>query len=184
MHILNYLCLGVYLISQAYSKIFVRSPKTLTKLLPREGSIKGSFSNFGNIPYGYNLVGHLLFDTNSTEPVLACGEPLNNLNLDSLSIVDESPIVMIDRGNCTFTKKVQNVENAGGHIALIVNNEDSNPEHTIMSDDGNGKSITIPAVLISKNDGQILKDFNRAHPEKRIVLEIDFEMVNTYLYLL
>lgn len=49
-----------------------------------------------------------------------------------------------------------------------------------MSDDGHGKSLTIPGVLISKEDGQIIKTFYEKNKDKMlnkpIVLEIDFEM--------
>ena len=47
--------------------------------------------------------------------------------------------------------KVRNVENAGGKVALIVNNDDMNISRIIMSDDGTGRDITIPALLVSKN---------------------------------
>jgi len=47
-----------------------------------------------------------------------------------------------------------------------------------MGDDGHGKSITIPGVLLSKEDGEILKTFYRNNKENKnpIILEIDFEM--------
>jgi len=76
---------------------------------------------------------------------------------------------------------VRNVENIGGHIALIINNvrvEDI--ESIIMADDGYGKSITIPGVLITKEDGEIIKNFYKNNKEKinskPIILEIDFEI--------
>lgn len=53
-------------------------------------------------------------------------------------------------------------------------------ESVIMGDDGNGKSITIPGVLISKEDGEILKTYYRNNKDnlnsRPIILEIDFEM--------
>lgn len=49
-----------------------------------------------------------------------------------------------------------------------------------MGDDGRGKSVHIPGVLISKSDGEILKTYYRNHKENiaknPIYLEIDFEM--------
>lgn len=49
-----------------------------------------------------------------------------------------------------------------------------------MGDDGHGKSITIPGVLLTKEDGEILKTFYRNNKEKinsnPIILEVDFEM--------
>ena len=78
--------------------------------------------------------------------------------------------------------KVRNVENAGGKVALIVNNDDMNISRIIMSDDGTGRDITIPALLVSKKDGQILKDFysknqNDVVTLNKISLNMNFETV-------
>jgi hypothetical protein len=50
-----------------------------------------------------------------------------------------------------------------------------------MSDDGRGREVTIPAVLINKADGLKLEEFYRQNKDneailKNVVLEIDFEM--------
>jgi hypothetical protein len=50
-----------------------------------------------------------------------------------------------------------------------------------MSDDGRGRDITIPGILISRSDGQKLADFYRENKDNQkvldsIVLEVDFEM--------
>lgn len=56
--------------------------------------------------------------------------------------------------------KVRNVEKAGGSLAVIIDDSDTtNIKNIIMSDDGTGTGIRIPAMMISKKDGQILKDF-------------------------
>jgi hypothetical protein len=73
------------------------------------------------------------------------------------------------------------VETIGGHIALIINNvKVQDIETVIMGDDGNGKSITIPGVLITKEDGEIIKTYYRNNINKihsnPIIFEIDFEM--------
>ena len=78
--------------------------------------------------------------------------------------------------------KVGNVENAGGKVALIVNNDDMNISRIIMSDDGTGRDITIPALLVSKKDGQILKDFysknqNDVVTLNKISLNMNFDTV-------
>ena len=56
--------------------------------------------------------------------------------------------------------KVRNIEKAGGSLAVIIDdtsNEDVSK--VIMSDDGTGTGIRIPAMLIGKKEGQILKEF-------------------------
>lgn len=53
-------------------------------------------------------------------------------------------------------------------------------EAIIMGDDGHGSSVTIPGVLISKEDGEIIKTYYKNNRDrmnsKPIILEIDFEM--------
>lgn len=89
------------------------------------------------------------------------------------------------RGNCSFVTKVRNVENAGGKVALIVNNENSNVSRIIMSDDGTGKELTIPALLISLDDGLVIKNFftkyqNDQETLNKVTLDINFEIVYSY----
>ena len=71
----------------------------------------------------------------------------------------------MDRGNCHFVTKVRNIEKAGGSLAVIIDDSDTvDVKQIIMSDDGTGTGIRIPAMLISKKDGQILKNFLTTQP--------------------
>lgn len=67
--------------------------------------------------------------------------------------VPAGAIPMMDRGNCNFTVKVKNAQNAGAKIAIVVNNVDGAP--TAMG--GTDNSITIPSVMISLADGNLFK---------------------------
>lgn len=65
-----------------------------------------------------------------------------------------TPIFLVDRGNCHFVTKVRNVEKAGGSLAVIIDDSGTTDiKSIIMSDDGTGTGIRIPAMLISKKDG-------------------------------
>ena len=46
---------------------------------------------------------------------------------------------MVDRGNCHFVKKVQNIQSFGGILAIIVDSKRF--EQVTMGDDGAGHSI-------------------------------------------
>lgn len=70
-----------------------------------------------------------------------------------------SPILMVDRGNCSFVTKVRNIENLGVKLAIIIDSREENSENLIMSDDGSGMSLTIPSFMIRKKDGDIIKRF-------------------------
>lgn len=63
----------------------------------------------------------------------------------------ELPIILLERGNCTFVTKVRNVEKAGANVALIGDTKEENSEIFIMSDDGSGHSINIPSFFIRKH---------------------------------
>lgn len=86
----------------------------------------------------------------------------------------ESPfILMVDRGGCTFVKKVRNAQRAGAAGVIIadntclcsdqecVNNSAAGTCETtepIMADDGSGSDISIPSFLMFKNDADKIKD--------------------------
>lgn len=78
------------------------------------------------------------------------------------------------------------MENTGAKVALIVNNDDMNISNIIMSDDGTGRDLTIPALLISKEDGKKIKDFYLKYEKdpsmlNKITFDINFEIVQFYL---
>jgi hypothetical protein len=68
------------------------------------------------------------------------------------------PIVLVDRGQCTFVTKVRNLEKLGVKLAIIADSEEEKSENLIMADDGSGKSINIPSFIIRKHDGEKLKE--------------------------
>jgi hypothetical protein len=92
-----------------------------------------------------------------------------------------SPIFLVDRGDCSFVAKVRNVEKAGGSLAVVIDNTDENVKDIIMSDDGTGAGIKIPSMLISKKDGEKLKNFLLNSDKSDIVkasLTAEFVMEN------
>jgi hypothetical protein len=81
-------------------------------------------------------------------------------------------ILLVDRGECTFVQKVRNAQHAGAAAVIIADNtcqckhekvctpdpgqicEEREP---IMADDGSGYDITIPSVLLFKQDADPIK---------------------------
>ncbi len=62
-------------------------------------------------------------------------------------------IALIRRGSCAFVDKVQAAQNAGAVGAIVMNNVDGTP----VPMGGTSTTITIPSVMISKADGDILE---------------------------
>ena len=89
-----------------------------------------------------------------------------------------TPIFLVDRGKCTFVTKVRNVERAGGSLAVIIDDSFEDVHKVIMSDDGTGTGIRIPAMLIGKKEGQILKDFlTKSSPEVAAKASLSAEFI-------
>lgn len=71
----------------------------------------------------------------------------------------ELPLILLERGACSFVTKVRNVEKAGANVALIGDNKVEDSEVFIMSDDGSGHSINIPSFIIRKQTADAFKKF-------------------------
>ena len=81
---------------------------------------------------------------------------------------DVTPFMIAERGDCSFVKKVRNMENLGVAVAIIIDDQEENIENVVMSDDGTGGGIRIPAMLIGKTDGRKLVDFLKRASDKEI----------------
>lgn len=80
---------------------------------------------------------------------------------------DITPFFIAERGDCSFVKKVRNMENIGVAVAIIIDESEEDIENVIMSDDGTGGGIRIPSMLIGKTEGKKLLDFlKRASDEE------------------
>ncbi|REK51802.1 MAG: PKD domain-containing protein [Bacteroidetes bacterium] len=63
-------------------------------------------------------------------------------------------IALITRGSCNFVDKVLAAQNAGAVGVIMMNNTSGAP--FAMGDNGNGSSVTIPSVMISLADGNLI----------------------------
>ena len=82
-------------------------------------------------------------------------------------------ILMVDRGGCTFVKKVRNAQKLGAAAVILADNTClcSNADvctsdgdtfcetkEPIMADDGSGSDVTIPSYLMFKQDADPIKE--------------------------
>ena len=81
----------------------------------------------------------------SGDPYDACGNLTNAADLSG-------KIVVLRRGTCSYNVKVLSAQNAGALAVLVVNDVTGDP----IPMGGNGSSITIPAVMMYKTDGEAL----------------------------
>lgn len=150
--------------------------------------IKAAYSNFGNIPYGFYTTGRLYYDLENKQNDYAC-RPLTGISIQPDPKLEKSPIIMVDRGTCTYVTKTRNVQNIGGHLALIVNNMNGSIDNVLLNDDGTGSDIMIPTVLISKEDGGKIKQFllenkNDHSVLSNVVISVEFIIVLFFINIL
>jgi hypothetical protein len=74
---------------------------------------------------------------------------------------------MVDMGKCSFVQQTRNIERNGGALAIIIDNKNEEIDDITLSDDGTGQGIRIPAMLISKDEGERLKEFLRNADEEQ-----------------
>lgn len=146
------------------SSVKVHLPKELT----RTSGYDHREALFGIPPYGGSIQQNVIYAGSND----MCN-PTTNSDW-------KSPfILMVDRGSCSFVQKVRNAQHAGAAAVIIADNacqckheKICTPEpdaicekhEPIMADDGSGYDITIPSVLLFKQDADPIKEaFNNKH---------------------
>ena len=82
-------------------------------------------------------------DANNPSDTLGCG---------AITTAVAGKIALVDRGTCSFLIKAQNAQAAGAKAVLIANNA---PGTIGMS--GTDPNVTIPALMVSQQDGALIK---------------------------
>ncbi|HVG38718.1 MAG TPA: PA domain-containing protein, partial [Pyrinomonadaceae bacterium] len=119
----------------------VNSPAGIAGIYP-----VGSAS-FGPPLSAPGLTGSVALAIDGVDPVTNACEPITS-NVSG-------KIALMDRGQCDFSVKVKNAQDAGAIGALIVNNVPGSPPFGIGL--GPDPSITIPSVLLSLADGNKIR---------------------------
>ena len=111
-------------------------------------------------------------------------ETLKDMDVDQSGDKSETfptKIFIAERGSCTFVNKVRNAERAGASLVVVVDDREENISNVIMGDDGTGMGIRIPAMLIGKDSGKILKDF-AVTSDSKATLSAEFTINNPHDY--
>lgn len=111
--------------------------------------------------YPEKLIGNLALFKDEDGTSFACSDAANGFEL-------QDKIVLIKRGNCTFASKVYRAQLLGA-VAVIMINDNPN-EAFAMGGEGNA-NITIPAIMVSGNDGNYLIDLITNQGEWSIELQ-------------
>ena len=94
---------------------------------------------------------------------------------------------MIYKGACSLIEKIHNIEEAGGHLAIIIADEnDNNIENSFFADEIANSDVSIPVILISRVNGQKLIDYYEENKNSKIAiknirLEVKFDDIEKKL---
>jgi hypothetical protein len=100
-------------------------------------------TNFGSEVTATITADFILANDTTGTPVEAC----NSFGNDATG-----KIAIIRRGECAFVDKVKNAQNAGAIAVIMLNNVSGEP----IPMGGTDATITIPSVMLSKEDGDII----------------------------
>lgn len=150
---------------------------------------------FGIPPYGGSITQNVYYaDDQLCDPVVDTTKGYPRREEDANGKMEEwkAPyILMVDRGDCTFVKKVRNAQRAGAAGVIIADNTclcsdarcielSDNPtcetSEPIMADDGSGSDISIPSMLMFKHDADMVKD--QLMEDQPVQLEMAWSLPN------
>ncbi len=129
----------MYLWSPAFvQRLFYNAPSSAVSRQPNSRS-----ANFGPSlsPSGITADIQIAASLNACNPL-----PVNSMF---------QKIGLAERGDCTFTIKVKNIQDAGG-IGVIIYNAANSPNFNEMG--GSDVTITIPSILIENSEGNFIKN--------------------------
>lgn len=173
------------LLAPASGQLKIQAPDSLLKQFSgTHGIVYGTTATFGAPYYGERVLGRLVYgetkgrnhctdedyDLPSATPATGTDYDLTGQELVS--------VVLLRRGGCTFVTKVAVAEAKGAHAAVIVDKESSSMtaeqvQKIVMADDGYGRKVTIPSMLISRSEGQKLIDMAREGP---VIVELAWDI--------
>lgn len=95
------------------------------------------------------------FSVDSTTPIVYAEADTNATGCVPYTADATGNVVIIDRGACAFTTKINNAEAAGAEFVIVVNNVEGDGAFTMGGTPAS--PIGINSVMISKEDGDVLK---------------------------
>ncbi|MDC1199915.1 hypothetical protein N8069_04905, partial [Flavobacteriaceae bacterium] len=140
-----------YLYNKLYDYAIIEKQQSATHItINTPGDIAG---NYGKAMLG-NKFGSKIISVITADLVIANDSSMNpSEGCKEFGADVSGKIALIRRGSCDFTLKVKNAQDNGAIAAIIINNTSGSP----TSMEGEDDSITIPAVMISKVDGDVIE---------------------------
>ena len=127
---------------ESASSVVVNSP----------AGVAGNYVCYPTTAFGTAIVSPIaadivLVNDGTAIPTQGCANPLVN------AAAINGKIALIRRGDCTFVEKVKYAQNAGAIAVIMMNNVGGTP----IPMGGTDATITIPSVMISDTDGNLIQ---------------------------
>ena len=155
-----------------------QSPEHLQKELPHQDAL------FGSYPLGTNVQKEIYYTTS-----LLCS--YSNLPEIHSDVADKGFILMADRGECSFVEKARHAMKLNASALIIADNvclcqhrHECQSDQTcqnwepVMDDDGFGDDITIPSMLLVKQEADDLKSLLSTGTEVSVRLSYPLPKAN------
>jgi len=88
-------------------------------------------------------------------------------------------ILLVDRGTCSFVRKVRMAQNAGAAAVIVMDNQYHHNKRVFMSNDGSGDDIKIPSVFVDYDTGITLKTAIQSWGDNTIRVSLDWALPET-----
>ena len=143
---------------------------------------------FGDIPFGKTVLAMLFLQNQKDGSNYWCNydttEVPSDLNKYSSIYKEYLPMFIVDQGQCSYSKKALNVQLRGGGAMLIIDDDndlENNDKYNIL--DLRGNSIKIPALIIPRNYGDIIKSYFYSNNKENdnfepIIISVRFSAYN------
>jgi hypothetical protein len=120
---------------------------------------------FGVPPYGGHIAGRLVY-ANSKMSDHGCDPLKLPKGGNALWVAGEAVILIVNRGQCMFTDKVRHGQQAGAAAVIVVDDTES-VNLPFMQAGGSARGITIPSMIIHREDGFRLQQFMCGNSDAR-----------------
>merc|ERR1712032_1288421 len=141
---------------------------------------------FGVNPYGEQISGMLFYKFLKNATKLAPQQsPTACQPIDptfGFSDNDANPtrkILLVDRGTCSFVRKVRMGQNAGAAAVIVMDNQYHHNKRVFMANDGSGDDIKIPSVFVDYDTGMTLKTAIQSWGDNTIRVSLDWSLPET-----
>jgi len=133
---------------------------------------------FGVNPYGEQISGMLFYNFLGKDKT-GCGKIDPTFGFTDDDTNPTRKILLVDRGTCSFVRKVRMGQNAGAAAVIVMDNQYHHNKRVFMANDGSGDDIKIPSVFVDYDTGVMLKTALTSWNDNTVRVSLDWALPET-----